>query len=160
MMPDSPVLESYVAADVVRGVSRLLFGMGYAVLAECSLGNSRRADVLGLNERGEFALVEVKVSMADLKGDLKWPEYLSYCDRFWFAVPPTLDRAVFDTAFFQPDRVGVIVADRFEAAIVRPATLALMAGARRKAETLRFGRRAADRLLLAQDPALQSRGAG
>ena len=32
--------------------------------------------------------VEIKVALADLKGDNKWPEYLDYCDLFYYAIPP------------------------------------------------------------------------
>src|SRR3546814_5087076 len=28
------------------------------------------------------------VSLADLRADGKWPDYVGYCDAFYFAVPP------------------------------------------------------------------------
>jgi hypothetical protein len=48
----------------------------------------------------------------------------------------------------------LIVADPYDAAIVREAAAQKMAPARRKSETLRFGRRAAARLLALSDPHL------
>ncbi len=134
------------AADLDRSVGRLLWQMGYAVLSEATLGNGRRADLLGVDSSGVLAIVEIKVSVADLRGDAKWPDYLEYCDRFWFAVPPTLDAALLDAAAFQPQRVGLIRADRFEAVELRAPVSIPVAPARRKAETLRFARRAAERL--------------
>jgi hypothetical protein len=47
-----------------------------------------------------------------------------------------------------PERTGLIVADRYDAAILREAQSTLLAPARRKVETLRFARRAARRLLV------------
>lgn len=34
--------------------------------------------------------VEIKVSRADFLGDKKWPEYLPYCEKFYFACPAGL----------------------------------------------------------------------
>ena len=144
---------SFTAADLDRSVGRLLSAMGYAVLSEATLGNGRRADLLGVDAAGALAIVEIKVSIADLRGDAKWPDYLDYCDRFWFAIPPSLDAAVLEAAAFQPQRVGLIRADRFEAVELRAPVSAPLAPARRKAETLRFARRAAERLRNQRDDA-------
>ena len=141
-----------LATDVVRGTSRLLHRAGIAPLNEVPLGNNRRADIVGLDLQGRITLVEVKVSTADLRGDLKWPEYLDYCDRFFWAVPDGFPLGDFDLPWFQPERCGLIVADRWDAAELRPAPWVLLPPARRKAETLRFARRAAQRLLWANDP--------
>lgn len=147
-----------VAADVCRGVSRLLHRGGVAPLPEVPLGNGRRADIIGLDRSGRITLIEVKVSMADLRGDLKWPEYLDYCDRFAWAVPAGFPLAVFEEPWFQPERCGLIVADRWDAAELRPAPWVLLPPARCKAETLRFARRAAQRLLFAGDPGAADAG--
>ena len=53
-----------------------------------------------------------------------------------------------------PDCAGLIVADRYDAEVIRPAPLRPLAAARRKAETLRFARRAARRLAGDLDPGL------
>lgn len=141
-----------VARDVVRGVSRLLYRAGIMPLPEIPLGNGRRADIVGLDAAGRITLIEVKVSMADLRGDLKWPEYLDFCDRFAWAVPVGFPLAPFEEPWFQPNRCGLIVADRWDAAEIRVAPWLPLAPARRKAETLRFARRGAQRLLFAGDP--------
>lgn len=148
----SSIADTATAADVRRGVCRWLWRCGVSPLAEVPLGNGRRADVLGVDAKGRITIVEIKVSLADLRGDRKWPDYLEYCDRFFWAVPPGLPRDDLDLAAFQPDRTGVLVADRFDAALLRDATLVPMNAARRKAETLGLARRASQRLLALTDP--------
>jgi hypothetical protein len=92
-------------------------------------------------------IVEVKVSRADLLGDAKWTDYLDYCDRFFWAIPAGFDAALLDRPELLPERAGLIVADRYDAAIIREPVSMPLAPARRRAETLRFARRAARRLI-------------
>lgn len=146
-----------VARDVARGVSRLFFHADRMALCEVPLGNGRRADIMAIDGKGQIAIVEIKVSRADLLGDGKWPEYLDYCDRFYWAVPPGFDLTPFEQPGFRPDTAGLIVADRYDATILREAPCRPLAGARRKAETLRFARRAARRVLGGLDPDLLGR---
>jgi hypothetical protein len=145
-----------LAADVVRGVTRLLYRNDVASLAEVSLGCGRRADIMGIDAAGRLTIVEIKVSLADLRGDRKWPDYLAYCDRFFWAVPAGFDLSPFAHADFAPGITGLIIADRFDAEEVRPAPWhplgTPLAAARRKAEILAFARRAAARVMLAADP--------
>jgi hypothetical protein len=141
-----------VARDVARGVSRLLFHADRMALCEVLLGNGRRADIMAIDGKGLVTIVEIKVSRADLLGDAKWPDYLDYCDLFYWAVPPRFDLGPFETPALQPDIAGLIVADRYDATILREATARPLSGARRKAETLRFARRAARRVLTGLDP--------
>jgi hypothetical protein len=68
-------------------------------------------------------------------------------------VPPAL-AGLLEEERFLPKTAGVIVADRYDAAVVRDAPERLLAPARRKAETLRFARRAARRLSAQIDPTL------
>jgi len=147
---DSPL----AAQDVARGVTRLFFRQDLFALCEVPLPNGRRADMVALCPRGTLTIVEIKVSRADLLGDHKWPDYLDYCDRFFWAVPAgfALDR--FETGALGPEFSGLIVADRYDAAVVREAPVRKLAPARRKAETLRFARRAARRLVGDLDPGL------
>jgi hypothetical protein len=147
-LADAPL----IAADVARGVSRLLFRHDFMSLCEVPLGNGRRADIMALDDRGEVVIVEIKVSRADLRGDGKWPDYLDYCDRFFWAVPAGFDLELFEEEWFRPGCCGLIVADRYDAAILREAELRPLAAARRKVETLRFARRAARRILAGGDP--------
>lgn len=143
-----PACPDMIATDVVRGVARLFLRHDLVPLAEVPLGNGRRADLMALSARGEVVIVEIKCSRADLLGDAKWPDYLGHCDRYFWAVPQGFDTSLFDRDCLAPHRTGLIVADRYDAAIVREAPVVPMAAARRKAETLRMARRGARRLLL------------
>src|SRR6476620_9848786 len=79
-----------IAADVARGVTRLLCRQDMFTVCEMPLRNERRADLMAIDAKGGFTIVEIKVSKADLVGDGKWFDYLEYCDHFYWAVPPSL----------------------------------------------------------------------
>lgn len=158
-LPDSQASDCFsdaplVAQDVARGVTRLFFRQDLLAICEVPLPNGRRADMVAIDGSGLMTIVEIKVSRADLLGDRKWPDYLDYCDRFYWAVPSGFDLTPFETEDFAPGTCGLIVADRYDAAVVRDAPLRKLAPARRKAETLRFARRAALRLAGSLDPGL------
>jgi hypothetical protein len=136
-------------ASVTRGAARLLTALGYAPLAEVSLPNGRRADLMALGPKGQIFIVEVKSCLDDFRVDAKWQEYEPYCDAFAFAVPPEFPREVL------PEEPGLIVADRFGGAVLREARAVPLAGARRKALTLAFGRLAALRAAGVQAVALE-----
>jgi hypothetical protein len=108
---------------------------------------------MALDAKGQFTIVEIKVSKADLVGDCKWTDYLEHCDHFFWAVPPSLAALLHEERFL-PGEAGLIVADRYDAAIVREAAHRPLAPARRKAELLRFARRSARRLSAQIDPSL------
>ena len=153
--PEACFADAPVAAqDVARGVTRLFFRQDLFALCEVPLPNGRRADMMGICGKGLLTIVEIKVSRGDLLGDHKWPDYLDYCDRFFWAVPAGFSLEPFEAAAFQPDCCGLIVADRYDAAVVREAPLRKLPAARRRAETLRFARRAARRLVGDLDPGL------
>jgi hypothetical protein len=147
---DSPL----AAQDVARGITRLFFRQDLFALCEVPLPNGRRADMLAIDGKGMLTIVEIKVSRADLLGDHKWPDYLDYCDRFFWAVPAGFALDHFEKGALGPEFSGLIVADRYDAAVVREAPVRKLAPARRKAETLRFARRAARRLVGDLDPGL------
>jgi hypothetical protein len=142
-----------VAAEVARGVTRLFCRQDLFAVCEMPLPNGRRADLMALDARGGLTIVEIKVARADLLGDGKWTDYLDYCDRFFWAVPPQL-AGILDEHRYLPAQAGLIVADRYDAAIVRDAAHRPLAPARRKAELLHFARRAARRLSAQIDPSL------
>ena len=142
-----------IAADVARGVTRLFCRQDLFAVCEMPLPNGRRADLMAIDSSGGFTIVEIKVAKADLIGDGKWLDYLDYCDRFYWAVPPYLAR-ILDEERYLPGEAGLIVADRYDAAVVREASHRPLAPARRKAELLRFARRAARRLAAQVDPSL------
>ena len=140
------------ATDVLRGTCRWLLRAGVNPLAEVPLSGGRRADILGVDAAGRLTLVEIKISLADLRGDRKWPDYLDHCDRFFWAVPAGLPTGDLNTPAFRPEQTGLIVADRFDAEAVREAPLRPLNPARRKAITLALARRAAHRWLGLVDP--------
>jgi hypothetical protein len=107
---------------------------------------------MGIDAKGRIVIVEIKVSRADLLGDTKWPDYLEHCDRFYWGLAPHLDRACMETAAFRPELCGVIVADGYDAEILRPAPSLPLAAARRKTETERLARAALRRLVATADP--------
>lgn len=157
-MASNPIPDCFadappIAAEVARGVTRLLCRHDLFAMCEVPLPNGRRADLMAIGGRGELTIVEIKVSKADLLGDQKWTDYLEYCDRFFWAVPQALSHLL-DDARFLPDHAGLMVADRYDAVVVREPSTRPLAPARRKAETLRFARRAARRLSAQIDPSL------
>lgn len=144
--------DERASIGVARGVCRLFARNDCWCIPEMPLRCGRRADLMGIDARGRITIVEIKVSRADLLGDAKWPDYLDYCDRFFWALAPHLDRAVLESEAFMPDKCGVIVADGYDAEIVRPAPLRPMAAARRKVETERLARAALRRWVHGNDP--------
>jgi hypothetical protein len=153
--PDSPCFTDAppIAAEVARGVTRLFCRHDLFAVCEMPLPNGRRADLMAIDAKGGLTIVEIKVAKADLLGDAKWTDYLEYCDRFFWAVPAHLAR-ILDEDRYLPQVAGLIVADRYDAAVIRDAIPRPLAPARRKAELLRFARRAARRLAVQVDPSL------
>jgi hypothetical protein len=141
-----------VASEVARGVTRMLLRHDITAIAEVPLDGGRRADLMALDARGNIVIVEIKVSRVDLLGDAKWTDYLAHCDRFFWAVPQGFDLRPFEQQGFLPARAGLIVADRYDAAVVREAVTVPLASATRKKCTLAFARRAARRVIHLLDP--------
>ena len=152
-IPDCFADQPPIAGEVARGVTRLFCRQDWFAICEVPLPNGRRADMMAVDGKGQLAIVEIKVSRADLVGDCKWTDYLDYCDRFFWAVPPALAEML-EHERFLPGAAGLLVADRYDAALVREAAHRPLAPARRKAELLRFARRAARRLSAQIDPTL------
>jgi len=117
-----------------------------ATVAEVSLANGRRADLVAVTSGGEIWIVEIKSCLEDFRADRKWPEYRAFCDRLYFAVAPAFPRHIL------PADTGLIVADRYGGEVVRGAPGHRLAGARRKALTLRLVHTAAMRLQEVSDP--------
>ena len=120
--------------SVTRGAARLMRDLGYAPLLEVCLPNGRRADVMALGPKGDVVICEVKSGVDDYRVDRKWQEYGPFCDAFYFAVAPEFPQEILS------DEPGLIVADGFGGAVVRPAPSAPLAPARRKALTLAMAR--------------------
>jgi len=141
-----------LAASVARGVLRLFARHDIFGMTEVPLPNGRRLDIMAIDARGQLIAVEIKCSRADLLGDGKWQDYYDYCDRYFWAVPAGFDIALLDLPILWPERSGVIVADAYDAEIIRPAPTEPLATARRKAEIVRFARRSARRVSGMLDP--------
>jgi hypothetical protein len=145
---DDICLEERVAHRLCRGAHRLLWAQRYASVLEFPLANGRRADIFAITGGGDIAIVEVKSSIVDFKTDQKWPEYRAYCDYFYFAVGEDFPRDLI------PDHCGLIVADAFGAALIRPSPVEKLSTPRRKTLIQSFGQLAAARLHRLEDPLL------
>lgn len=148
----TPTAGTVCAKDVARGIRRLFARNGIWCVEEMALKNGRRTDLMGIDARGQVIIVEIKVARGDLLGDNKWPDYLEFCDRFFWGVPPGLDRGPLENEAYSPERCGVIVADGYDAEIVRQAALEPLASARRKAQVERLARIAMRRNTILTDP--------
>jgi hypothetical protein len=144
-MPDDSSMTA-TAAALARGMTRHLAEAGYSTLTELILPNGRRVDVIGIDRAGTIAVVEIKTSVADFRGDAKWPEYREYCDRFYFAVPEGFPQELIQGP------CGLFVADAYGAALIRESDEVTVNAARRRALLLRFAGIAADRLRSFTDP--------
>lgn len=139
----APILDTPVPATaqgVARGIQRLFARNDIWCVSEMPLKNGRRADLMGVDAKGLLVIVEIKVARGDLLGDGKWPDYLDFCDRFYWGVPPGLDRTPLESEAYMPDKCGVIVGDGYDAEILRHAPLEPLAAARRKAQMERLAR--------------------
>ena len=58
-----------IAAEVARGVTRLFCRQDLFAICEVPLPNGRRADMMGVDSKGNLTIVEIKVAKADLLGD-------------------------------------------------------------------------------------------
>ena len=149
MSDDTKQKRNTEAADTVgRGVSRLMHDRNESCLSEFTLKTGRRVDIIALDRKGHFTIVEVKSSVADFRSDNKWREYLNFCDSFYFAVPIEFSKGIL------PAECGLMVADGYGTEIARESPLGNMNPSRRKALTLRFARTAATRLRRLSDPAV------
>jgi hypothetical protein len=129
----------------------MLIDRGYAPVTEVTLANGRRADVLAIGSKGDIVIVETKSGVEDYVVDFKWPDYLDFCDAFYFGVGIDFPQSLL------PPNVGVIVADGYGGDIVRPAPSRPLAPARRKAVTLSVARIAALRLFSCQSLSCDTR---
>jgi hypothetical protein len=146
---DAPLVDnrqSEKAAEICRGVMRVLAQHGMTGLIEVTLPNARRADIMALSVSGAISIIEIKSSVTDFQVDQKWPEYRDYCDALFFAVATDFPQEIL------PAETGLIVADRFGGELIRQAPEHRLAPARRKAVTLHYARVAAARLAMAFDP--------
>ncbi|MCU9850124.1 MmcB family DNA repair protein [Defluviimonas sp. WL0024] len=137
---------------LARGVCRHLLHHGFATVEELVPAPGLRVDVMALGPKGEIWIVECKSSRTDFTSDRKWHNYLEWGDRFFWAVD-----ADFPTELL-PDGTGLILADAYDAEILRIGPEAPLAGARRKVMVQKFARHAALRLQGYRDPGVTASG--
>lgn len=133
---------------LARGVCRHLLGYDFVTVEELTPTSGKRVDVMALGPKGEVWIVECKSSRADFTSDQKWQGYLEWCDRYFWAV----DEA-FPTELL-PDDTGLMIADAYDAEIIRMGPETKLAPARRKVMIQKFARHAALRSHAARDPEL------
>ena len=131
---------------LARGVARHLGSHGLTCLTEFVPDRGLRVDVVAVDKGGEIWVVECKSSRADFNADAKWWNYLPFCDRFFWAVSRNFPLDLL------PEDTGILIADDYDAEILRDAPLTKLAAARRKALTLKIARTAMTRLTWHVDP--------
>ena len=142
----SPLAGLRPGQILARGVCRHLTALNFATVEELVPAPRLRVDVMGLGPKGEIWVVECKSSRADFLTDRKWQGYLEWCDRFFWAVDQD-----FPTDLL-PEGTGLILADAWDAEILRMGEETPLAPARRKVMTRTFARTSALRLLALRDP--------
>ena len=145
-MPDDLSLQP--GQLLARGVARHLVSLGFSTIEEFSPERGKRVDVMGLGLKGEIWVIECKSSRADFQTDQKWQGYLEWCDRYFWAVDED-----FPTDLLPPE-TGLIIADAYDAEVIRMAPEDKLAAARRKVIIQKFARHAALRLQGLRDPDL------
>ncbi len=135
---------------LARGVCRALRQFDFVAVEELVPAPGLRVDVMALGPKGEIWVIECKSSRADYLTDQKWQGYLEWCDRFFWAVDQD-----FPTDLL-PDGTGLIIADAYDAEILRMGPETPLAGARRKVMVQKFARHAASRLQAFRDPGVSA----
>ncbi len=131
---------------LARGVCRHLRQHDFMSMEEFVPERGKRVDVMAIGPKGEIWVIECKSSRADFTSDSKWDGYLEWCDRYFWAVDQD-----FPTDLL-PDGTGLIIADSYDAEILRFGPETKLAAARRKVLIQKFARTAALRLQAYRDP--------
>ena len=134
---------------IARGVMRHFSQMGLPSLSEYSPVRGLRVDVIVLAPSDEIWIVECKSSKIDFKSDKKWQNYLEWCDRYFWAVDSDFPKDIlpFDT--------GLIIADPYDAKILRESPLNKLPTARRKKIVRSMASTACNRLAAYTDPIIR-----
>ena len=146
-MQESPLQPGQILA---RGVARHLRQHDFVSIEEFVPARGLRIDVFALGPKGEFWVIECKSSRADYAADSKWQGYLEWCDRFFWAVDGGFPSEIL------PADTGLIIADGFDAEILRMGPETKLAPARRKKLLQKFARDAARRLQGWRDPGVSA----
>ena len=135
---------------LARGVCRHLLTHDFVTVEELTPTGGLRVDIMALGPKGEVWVIECKSGRADYLSDQKWQGYMEWCDRFFWAVD-----AEFPTDLL-PDTTGLIVADAYDAEIIRMAPEMKLPPGRRKVMVQKFARHAAIRQQAARDPQINA----
>ena len=133
-------------STIARGVMRHFSQVGLSSLSEFSPTRGLRVDIITLGMSDEIWIVECKSGQNDFKSDKKWQNYLDWCDRYFWAVDANFPIGIL------PSDTGVIIADAYDASILRDCPLNKLSAARRKKIMNSVARSACNRLLLHTDP--------
>ncbi|WP_426032650.1 MmcB family DNA repair protein [Cypionkella sp. TWP1-2-1b2] len=131
---------------LARGVCRAMRQFDFVTVEELVPTPGLRVDVMALGPKGEIWIIECKSSRADYRADQKWQGYLEWCDRFFWAVDGDFPIQLL------PEASGLIIADAYDAAIVRMGPDTPLSAARRRVMLQKFARHAALRLQSYRDP--------
>ena len=131
---------------IARGVMRHFAQIGLSSLSEFSPTRGLRVDIITLGMSDEIWIVECKSGQNDFKSDKKWQNYLDWCDRYFWAVDANFPIEIL------PSDTGIIIADAYDASILRDSPLNKLSAARRKKIMNSVARSACNRLLLHTDP--------
>ena len=150
-MPDD-LIQMKPGQLLARGVCRHLASHDFVTVEELIPTSGLRVDVMALGPKSEVWVIECKSSRADFATDQKWQGYLDWCDRYFWAVDED-----FPTDLL-PEDTGLIIADSYDAEIIRMAPESKLAPARRKVMVQKFARHAALRWHAARDPGFSFSG--
>ena len=139
-------LPATAGQRLARGVCRHLRSHDFVCIEELVPAPGLRVDIMALGPKGEVWIIECKSGRADFAGDHKWQGYLEWSDRFFWAVGADFP------ANLLPPGTGLILADAYDADILRVSPLTPLAPARRKVMHRIFARAAALRLQGFRDP--------
>ena len=131
---------------LARGVARHLSQIGFVSIEEFVPASGLRLDIFALGPKGRLWIIECKTSKSDFTSDRKWPKYLPWGDQFFWAVDKDFPVDIL------PKNTGLIVADSYDALIVRDAPHHPLSVARRKTLIQKFAMKAAQRLQILRDP--------
>lgn len=145
-VPSAEFTRANAAGLIARGLTRSFAAHGLVSLAEFTLRSGRRVDLFCLDAKSRITIVEIKSSIEDFRTDQKWPDYLDYCDYFYFAVPESFPQELI------PEDQGLMVADRYGATVIRESGAFTLNATRRRALVLQFAQLAAQRLQSLTDP--------
>ena len=133
-------------SKISRGVMRHFAQIGVPSLSEFSPTRGLRVDIVALGPSDEIWIVECKSGKNDFKSDNKWHNYLDWCDRYFWAVAAEFPIDIL------PSDTGLIIADPYDASILREAPLNKVSVARRKKLIKSIAKSACNRLVVHTDP--------